>query len=505
MNFKEKIYYKLSEINYRRKGRIKLKDMLSVAEIPVSSLDNSLIPLLNHPVRQISFVRKRMVPDSLAFGLFCESQELMKKALSRGAFAIVVKEAVPGIPCIIVDNPMETYGKMCAYYRDLYPQIKTTAVTGSIGKTTVKNMVASVYRERYRTLVEPLNENEPDIIGFSAQHLSRHIDRWVQEVAESVPGSARSMSLIMKPDVVIITALENAHIGRLGSMDVILDESCGVATHLDSDGIVIINRDEFPALDRLGKKRIVSVSESDESADYYAKDIEIHEDGLHYTIVENGATGTTANPIHLKNIFARHNVLNSLYAYAAGRHSGITPETIARGLGKYRTYGFRNNVYKSDSGKDIIYADCYNAVERSVRAALNAAGQIPLSKGGKRIAILGDIQELGDKTAEEHLAILRDVNQSQFDTLILRGDYFNAASKDFPFRKGLEVFYMHSNEEIVSFLRPSLSKGNLYLFKASHSGHLEECIQEIWPSLFRKKEKEELKLKKKWKLQTLLP
>lgn len=505
MNLREIIYYKLSEINYRRKGSVQLKDMLLAADIPVSSLDSSIIPLLNHPVRQISFVKKRMVPDSLAFGLFCESPELMKKALSRGAFAIIVKEAVPGVPCIVVDNPMEVYGKMCAFYRDLFPGIKTTAVTGSIGKTTVKNMVASVYREKYRTLAEPLNENEPDIVGFSAQHLSMHIDRWVQEVAESVPGSARSMSLIMKPDVVIITALEKSHIGRLGSMDVILDESCGVANYLAPDGVIIVHKDEFTALDRLEGKRIVFVSESDETADYYAKDITIREDGLHYTVIENGATGKKVVPIHLKDIFARHNVLNSLYAFAAGRHSGLSPESVARGLGKYRTYGYRNNVYKSDSGKDIIYADCYNAIGRSVRAALDAASQIPLPAGGKRIAILGDIQELGDKTAEEHLSILRDVNHSQFDMLILRGDFFTAAAKDFHFRRGLEVACLHTNEEVVSLLRPLLSKGNLFLFKASHSGHLEECIRALWPSLFEKKDKEELRLKKKWKLQTLLP
>lgn len=497
-----------AEIKYKRQGRLTLRDMIRIADIPLSSLDKSLLSELEHPIKQICFSRKRMVPDSIAFvsfGLYEESFQRMKKAVAGGAVAVVVKNAVPGIPCIVTPDPLNIYAKMCAYYRDLNKRVGSTAVTGSIGKTTVKNMVASVYGEKFRTLVEPLNENEPDIVGFSAQHLSSHIDKWVQEVAESIPGSASDMSLIMKPEVVIITTIDHSHIGRLGSIENIIDEACGVADCLTEDGIVIVNKDEFYSYEKLNGKQVVTISMSDKTANYFAGDIELKDDGFHYSIYENTDSGIMSVRVHLHDIFAQHNVLNSLYAYAAGRHSGISPEMVARGLGKYKTTGYRNNVYRSVSGKDIIYADCFNAVGRSIKAALDAASVIPIGNGCQRIAVLGDVQELGEAAVEEHKRILETINESNFDQAILYGDNFKTAVSGMSFRSGLQVNTADSIEEIVSVLKPLLSKGNLFLFKSSHSGHLERCIEELWPKSFRKKEKEEMRLKTKWKIMLMLP
>ena len=504
------IFKKILEIStnarYRRQGRLRLSDMLRIAEIPVSSLDDNVRPLLDHPIKQICYARKRMVPDSLAIvsfgGPYPETPIAIKKAMSGRAVALLVKEAVPDTPCIVVPKPLHIYAKLCAHFRDLHPSVQSTAIIGSIGKTSVKNMVDAVYREKYRTLTEPTNDNQPEVIGFTAQHLSSHIDRWIQEVAESIPESAKEMSLILKPNVIIITTIDNSHIGRLGGMDAIFDEISDAAEYLSKDGIVILKKEEIIPLDRLEGKRIVTVSVSDPTADYHAGEIEIAEDGIHYTVYEKDGGSCR---IHLQNIFARHNVLNSLYAYAAGRYEGLSPEEVARGLGKFKTTGYRNNVYKSDSGKDVIYADCYNAVGRSIRAALDAAGQIPLPENGKRIAILGDVQELGDKTAEEHLGILQDVNQSCFEKVILQGPFFHTAADGFSFRDGLEVKCCESAGDIVSELKPYLSQGNLFLFKASHSSHLEDCIQKLWPRLFKEKEKEEQKLKTNWKLKILRP
>ena len=496
---------RISDIKYARYGKPLLSDMLFTAGVPISSLSKSIIPLLNHPVKQVSFAGKRMIPDSLAFGLFAENPELMKNAMNNGAFAVVVEKEIPGIPCIVVKDPTLVYAKMCSHFRKFYPQVKTTAVTGSIGKTTVKNMVAAVYKEQYHTLTEPLNENEPDIVGFTAQHLSSRIEQWVQEIAESVPGSTKSMSLILEPDIVIITTLDKSHIGRLGSMDTILEEVCGLAEYLSDDGIVIVNKDEFTSYQRLEGKRITTISMSDPSADYIAADIIVREDGLHFQIVENSSQKPQPISIHLNNIFAKHNALNALYAYAAGRHSGISSKLIARGLENYRTTGYRNNVYKSPSGKDIIYADCYNAVGRSIRAALEAASLIPLVDNGIRIAVLGDVKELDKETIPEHLDILKSVNESCFEKVLLYGDILHSVSDSFHFRDGLNVSFSNTIDDIVRELKPYIDKGNLFLFKSSHSGHLEDCIQKLWPKLFKEKEKEEIRKKTKWKIQVLLP
>lgn len=495
-----------SRLKYKRYGKLTLRDMLAIADIPETSLEESILPLLNHPIKQICYARKRMVPDSLAIvsygGPYPETPKAIEKAVAGGAVALIVKEAVPGVPCIVVPKPLHAYANLCGYFRGLYPSVRSTAITGSIGKTTVKYMVDAVYREKYRTLTEPTNDNQPEVIGFTAQHLSKHIDRWIQEVAESIPESAKEMSLILKPNVVIITTIDNSHIGRLGGIDTIFNEICDVTKDLSAEGIVIIKKEEILPLSRLKGKRIITVSTSDPSADYYAGEIEVTVEGLKFLVYEKDGKSVQ---IHLHDIYAVHNVLNALYAYAAGRFEGMTPEEVAAGLEKFKTTGYRNNVYKSFSGKDIIYADCYNAVGRSIHAALEASAKIPLPESGKRVVILGDVQELGDRSAEEHLHILQDVNQSCFDILILKGDFFHEAAKSFSFRKGLEVKCLASNHEIEAELKPLLSKGNLFLFKASHSGHLEECIQKLWPKEYMQKEREELKKKNRWKFQLMLP
>lgn len=492
-----------SKIKSMQYGAVTLKQLLEIAGIPLELLDKDILPVMDRKVRQISYAGKRMMSDSIAFGLFNESPRIMQRAVDEGAIVVIVKERMEGLPCIVVDDPTIVYAKMCAYFRDQHPFVKATAVIGSIGKTTVKNMVTAIYKEQFNTLTEPLNENEPDIVGFTAQHLSRRTRKWVQEVAESVPGTTQSMSLILKPEVVIITAIDKSHIGRLESMTSILDETCGITKHLASNGIVIVDKNDFPTMEKLKDKPVKTVSVFDESADYYATNITVKSDGLYFDVINN--ENGLSTPIHLQYIYAKHNVINALYAFAAGTHVGIASKNIARGLNKYKTTGYRNNVYKSANGKDIIYADCYNSIARSVRSAIDTASEIPIDFGCHRIAVLGDVQELGDSTAVEHLSILSIINESRFDILFLFGPHLHEAAENFKFREGLSVRLVDSISQIVHDLSTYKANGNLFLFKSSHSGHLEECIKRLWPREFMKREKEEERLKLFWKLRIIAP
>lgn len=486
-----------------KEGKVSLGQLLEIADIPIEFQDDGIKRLLDHSIKQVSFAGKRLMSGSLAFGLFDETPRLMKKAVEKGAVAVVVKEKINGIPCIVVDDPTNVYAKMCAFFRDKRPDIGTTAVIGSIGKTTVKNMVTAVYQEGFTTLTEPINENKPDIVGFTAQHLSHRVEKWVQEVAESILGSTRSMSLILKPEVAIITAMDNSHMGKLVSREAVLEETCGIAEYLSPKGIVIVDKNDFPAMELLQGKNITTISMQDNSADYYAQNVSIKKDGLYFDVIEKNSGAST--PIHLNNIFAKHNVINALYAFAAGVHVGLSSSAIAKGLKNYRTTGYRNNVYTSIDGKDIIYADCYNSIARSVRSAIDTASMIPIEGDCHRIAVIGDVQELGDSALEEHLKILEIINESRFDILYLFGENLHKAASQFVFRSDLKVKLVDSHSQIVMDLAPYRSRGNLFLFKSSHSGHLEECIKMLWPKEFRKRDREEDWLKMKWKLMIMTP
>jgi UDP-N-acetylmuramoyl-tripeptide--D-alanyl-D-alanine ligase len=252
------------------------------------------------------------------------------------------------------------------------------------------------------------------------QHIPPRTQKIIEEVSEDTPGYTIHSSTACKPNTIVITAVDKSHFEAFGSQDAIVEEICSVTKAMDKNGTVIINKDDFENLSQfLNIDKIITVSITDTNADIYAQNIQVVNAGLEFDIID----GTTKySKVKLYNIYAVHNVLIALFAYAAGKSEGVTPQNIIKGIQNFKTLGIRQNIFRT-SDNVLVYADCYNAVAKSIESAIKSAEIIPLNEkaSGKnrRIAVLGDVEEAGELSQQTHEDIINIVNNSLFDHLII--------------------------------------------------------------------------------------
>lgn len=407
------------------------------------------------------------------------TQQTAFEAIQKGAIILITHEDYKDYPCLISDNPLDVFAKMGRYFRDLHEGLSVVAVSGSIGKTTIKNMMGEVYKSTFRTTYNPLNANTRMSVGYAVQHIPYNAQKMIQEIHEGNPNETRYISEMLRPDLFVLTPIDKSHFQRFGSSEKIVEEICSITEYMSEEGRVIVNIDEFNRFDLLNGKRVITISEKNTIADYYLKNVKTTENGLTFDIISK-EHNVTSN-IFLENIYAPHNALCALYAFAAGACEGISLQKIVKGLSNYKTDGVRQNVKRTNDGI-VVYADCFNAIGRSMKSAIEGADLITVP--GKRIAVLGDIKEGGDISSDMHKEVIQYVVDSKFDYLITLGEEMRNASKEVYDSKKLHIQNCNSLENVTAILRNLMDSGDLVLFKASHSMELDKCINELWPSVF---------------------
>ena len=419
------------------------------------------------------------------------------QAIKRGAAVLISDKSYDDYPCIVSNNPFETYARLCRYYRDL-SHVSVTVVSGSIGKTTVKNMIGEVYKMKYKLSYTSSNLNTKTVIGFAAQHIPNWAERLLQEIHEGEPNETKYSSEILHPSLFVITPIDKSHYVYFGDEEKIVEEVCSITEYMTKDGAIIVNIDEFSRFDLLKGKKVITISMSNREADFYSENVTVDIDGLSFWVIEKRTR--MSNKIVLKNIFALHNVSCALYAYAVGVHEGITPNDIVVGLSHFRPSGVRQNVLKTKDNV-LVYADCYNAVGRSMKSAIETASNIPIK--GKRIAVIGDVEECGEVSEEMHMEILNYANSSKFDVLYTIGEKMRKALGAIILRDSLENKHFQNIDSLAFELKHIVCSGDLVLFKASHASNLGECIVKVWPDLVKDVEENSGEANN-WELNSLL-
>lgn len=399
-----------------------------------------------------------------------------QKAIQRGALVLISPEDFDEYPCLVSNDPIGTFSDMCLYFRNLKKEMPITAITGSIGKTTIKNMVGEVYKMKYKTSYTQSNINTRMAVGFAVQHIPDRAEIMIQEIHEGSPNITKYVSRMLQPSVFIVTPIDLSHFQNFGSKEKIEEEICSVTEYMQNGSKVIVNIDDFARFDLLVGKSVVTTSTQTKDADFYAKDIKVVEQGLSFSVVEKATN--QAYGIVLNNIYAPHNAICALYAFAAGVCADIPRMEIVKGLENYRTSGERQNVFRSADGV-LIYADCYNAVGKSMKSALDAASNIPIT--GKRVAVLGDMAEIGSESEQMHKEIVEYVNALNFNVLFTIGSEFEKAVSSVSLRESLIVKTTNSHTDLNNLIKDTIKPGDLVLFKASHASELSNCIKKLWP------------------------
>lgn len=454
-----------------------LRQLCEKVGLDTNGFDASVQSKLDRTVSYICRYGDRFTENCICVQLYEDSDAVMKQAVAEGALVCVTDHPIDGVPCIVVAAPAVTYADLCSIYRDM-SAVKTTVVAGSIGKTTTKKMIEAVYSQDFHTLCDAGNDNILDSVGSICQHIPASAQHYIAELSEDTPGLISQMSKIAKPDIAVFTAIDKSHIEFYGSAENILNEFRSVTKYMRPNGVCIMSLDEENTADLIRDRKVVFVSVKSQEADFFASDITVDNEGLHFTVSEK-ATGNTY-PIVLHNVYAVHNVTTALLAFAAGVVSGVSYNHIQEGLAAYRTTGIRQNIYKA--GKTVVYADCYNAVAKSIRSAIQAADRIPID--GRRIAVLGDVAEAGAYTASTHTEIVDIVNQSEFSALFTCGAELKKALSGHCLREDLSVFTFDSQKEMNRALKAYVRNGDLVLFKASHSGNLKASIAAVFPTAY---------------------
>lgn len=431
--------------------------------------------------------------ESIKLGRFCTDTRTLEKgdvyvglmgekvngsdycedAINKGASVCIVnKEIISDGKCtiVVVDDTLKCLQRLAKYKRSLM-DIPVVAITGSVGKTSTKDMIASVISGKYSTYKTEGNYNNH--IGVPITILNYHDEEVM--VVEMGMNHLREIALltdIAKPTIAVITNVGTAHIGNLGSRENILKAKLEILESMSVDDVVInVDSDMLLGVEnQLREDYRVHTVAIDNNADYRA--INIDDDVFNVSFdIENISRG-----IHV-NVGGNVFVYNSLMAYAVGEILHIDDKTIKKGIKSFKLSSHRLEKKVSKHGI-VIIDDTYNANFDSMKSSLLLLSKV---KKGRRIAILGDMLELGRFSKKMHKDIGDVINEVGIDMLITIGDYSKEIDKrviELGMNEG-NIKHFDIESDSYSYLKELLKKNDVVLLKGSHGIHLENIVNEI--------------------------
>lgn len=395
-----------------------------------------------------------------------DGHDFIPAAMEKGAAAVLCTHSVGDYPAIIVKDVRLALGDIARGERERIG-MKVVGVTGSVGKSTTKEMIAAVLEKTYRTAKTPVNHNND--IGMPMAILGMPADTEVA-VLEMGMNHFREMaylSSIGKPDIAVIVNIGTAHIEYLGSQTGIRQAKMEIVEGMPENGTLLLNGDDrmLRDLDQIPGQRIVYFG-ADEGCAVRCREIVNAVDGLRFRVTHGDESFSV-----IMNLEGRHFVSDAMAAVAVGLEMGVPEERIRQGLRSFRNLAGRQETLRA-YGYTLI-KDCYNAGPESMEAALKVLGE----KQGRKIAVLGDMLELGDRAAAEHYRIGR-IAAERVDFVLAYGDCADrviggcitggmpdSRAQAFKDQQALSC-------ELQRIARP----GDVILFKGSHSMHMERVL-----------------------------
>ena len=407
-----------------------------------------------------------------------DGNDFAQSALDNGASAAVVTRGdAPGM--IRVDDTRDAYCGMAGNYRNQFSPL-VAAVTGSVGKTTTKEMVAAIFSSFESETLKNL-ENRNNEIGLpeTVFRMTDDTKLAVFEMGMSGLGEISRLSRCVRPHAGIITYIGVSHIEMLGSRENILKAKLEITDGMDSDGFLVINGDDpllMGARDRI-PVRTYTFGTDNKECDVIAEDIEYHGLSTSFRIIDR-KYGELEAEIPCSGI---HNVRDAISAYALATRLGFDPEKSAEALSDYAPAGMRQR-FRKVRGMTVI-EDCYNAAPESMESSLRILSD--LNCDGKRIAVLGDMLELGSVSVDAHRKVGALAGGFGIDTILCYGDlsvYIAEEAK----RSGVrEVRHFDDKTEMAEYLTEIAKEGDTVLFKASRGMALEDVIKIFYGDDFK--------------------
>jgi len=428
-------------------------------------------------VTGVSTDTRTIKPGDLFFALIGENSnghEYVTLAVEKGASAVVVSCDVEVNGTVIkVPDTLTALGDLAAWYRRQL-NLRAVGITGSVGKTSTKEMIAAVLSRKFNVLKNCGNYNNEIGVPLTVFQLGPEHDILVQEMAMRLPGEIAELAEIVRPDIGVITNIGISHIERLGSRDAIAAAKAELLDALPMEGIAVLNADE-PYFEFLSGKVSCNVTSYGlTNGDVRAENIQLDADGRpRFTVVvgEAGGRFDVALPV-----IGMHNVSNALAAVAVGLCFGISTEEIAAALGAVESTDKRANIIES-KGKYKIIDDSYNASPDSMIGALKT---LAVMDGVRKLAILGDMKELGDYAESAHKEVGKAAAKSGLYMIVTVGELaLNIAegAKSAGFQGEIRNYY--TTEEAATAVKDFVQPGDIVLVKASRAMATEKIVEAL--------------------------
>jgi UDP-N-acetylmuramoyl-tripeptide--D-alanyl-D-alanine ligase len=437
--------------------------------------------------------------------LFCairgervDGHNYMAKAAELGCAVFLCERIpdplpVPSCAFIVVADTVDALSALALSRREAEMRdLSVVAITGSVGKTTTKEMTAAVLEQGLTLFRKEGNYNSTIGLPLSFMEIPTDTECAVLEMGMSSRGEIATMSQAVRPNIAVVTNIGSSHLEYLGTRKNIARAKLEIASGLSAGGVLLINGEE-PLLGRLGQNfgedlpvipegiRVLRVALTPTpDVDYLASSISPHTRGMEFSLT----TPDGDWPRLYVPALGEHIVWAAAFAAAVGHLNGLTEEQVREGLASYRPAHMRQSM-RTMGGVTVI-EDCYNAAPESMKAALDVLVMaVSSASNGRCIAVLGDMKELGDNGVALHRAVGRYVVTKGVDLLITVGELGAEIAKGAQ-EAGMDPTAitvtggMDTYAETADYLKRILREGDRILFKASRSMRLETMIEAVF-------------------------
>mgnify|MGYP004614277983 FL=1 len=408
-----------------------------------------------------------------------DGNKFWKQALDNGAVGVIIQdvevsteelEAYKDKTVIKVEDTLNALYEIAKYKRSLY-DIPVVAVTGSVGKTSTKDIIANVLEQKYKVLKTEGNMNNHIGLPMTLLKLKDHT-AVVVEMGMNHFGEISLLTNIAKPTGCVITNIGTSHIGNLGSRENILKAKLEILEGMKIPKIIINNDNDLLHnwYNENSEKLEIHTFGIENNSEVMGQNIKMKEESSEFTAVTDSKETNIKVPVG-----GEHFVYNALCAMTVGKVLNISVDKIKYGIESFELTKKRMDIKKLENGA-IIINDAYNASFESMKVSLEFLAN---HTGERKIAVLGDMFELGEYSEELHRKVGKEVVKNNIDMLICAGENAKYIIEEAKKSGKIETYFMHNNEEIVEKLSQELRNGDVVLVKASNGMKFFEICQKV--------------------------
>lgn len=404
-----------------------------------------------------------------------DGHQFIEGVMNAGALITLSEHQLDvDIPYILVKSCPQALKDLAAFYRN---QLNCTIVgiTGSVGKTSTKEMIAAVLEQKFKVQKTAGNFNNEIGLPLTIFSIREEHQVAVVEMGISDFGEMTRLAQIARPDICVLTNIGYCHLDQLGDRDGVLKAKTECFPFVKEGGLIVLNKDDdkLSSIHQVEGHELQWYSLTDQRATVYGYNLKSHGiEGMSAVLQVNcGASKEDSFPIQIP-IPGEHNVMNAMAAACVGFHLGLSKEQIQLGIETVPTIQGRTNLIRHQ--EMLIIDDCYNANPMSMKASI----QVLSASKGRRIAILGDMGELGDEKNLLHYQVGNVVADSNVDVLITIGNLaleMNRALTDQS--SETENYHFSTKTEALPMIRDFVKPQDTILVKASHFMEFEEIVE----------------------------